>query len=129
MEDKQIVTLWAVGATILSIALFFAWTNANNKLNTASSSGDYSIEDVLYEAEHNYEITRQIVRDYNLLSSNAQDECDVVTEYFGDDAGSLCLDTIFSGPPMEKTMSDIQDKAIKGMRAQLKSVSNGSEND
>lgn len=99
MEDKQAITLWAVGATILSIVLFFAWSNADNKLNTANNSGEYSIEDVLYEAEHNYEITRQIVRDYNLLIDDEQDK---------------------------KTMDDLKNEATKGMRAQLKDGGNES---
>lgn len=125
MEDKQIAILWAFLASVAAVVLFFAWSNSDRKWDAVmGKNADYTIEDVIEESEENDKYTQRIVEEYNQLSENGQRECDIVRDYFGDEPGDLCLDTVFDGVETDYSGGDLNSDARESMRTQIEEALN-----
>ncbi len=122
-EDKQVLDrgllIWATIATVVAIYLLFGASAGHKWYAVMGENATYTITDVIEESEANDEITSIIVEQYNQLSENAQNECSIVTEYFGDEAGDHCYDTVFDGVQTEISGGDISSSARDGLKEQL----------
>jgi len=129
VEEKQILLSWALLASVATVVLFAAWSSAGRKWDAVmGENAEYTIDDVLEESEYNEEVTQRIADQYDLLSENGQQECDIVRDYFGDEPGDLCLDTIFDGVE-DVSAGDLYSDAREGMRTQIEEALNPSSSD
>lgn len=120
MKEQQAIGLWALAATVVAFVFFVMWSDANRKWNAVmGDSADYTISDVVEESEQNDRIAEKLAESYNQLSQNAQEECDIIGNYFGEEPADLCMDTIFDGLDTSISASDLSSDARDGIKSQI----------
>lgn len=130
MKEQQAIGLWAIVATVVAFVMFVMWSDANRKWDAVmGDNAEYTIEDVTQESEENDRVAERIAESYNQLSQNAQEECDIIGNYFGAEPADLCMDTIFDGLETDVSAGDLSADARDGLKSQIDYVLNPPDRD
>lgn len=120
MKEQQAIGLWAIVATVVAFVMFVMWSDANRKWDAVmGDNAEYTIEDVVQESQENDRVAERIAESYNQLSQNAQEECDIIENYFGAEPADLCMDTIFDGLETDVSTGDLSTDARDGLKSQI----------
>lgn len=120
MKEQQAIGLWAIVATVVAFVMFVMWSDANRKWDAVmGDNAEYTIEDVVQESQENDRVAEGIAESYNQLSQNAQEECDIIENYFGAEPADLCMDTIFDGLETDVSTGDLSTDARDGLKSQI----------
>lgn len=124
---------WAVIATIAAAVCAFGWSSSSAKWNAVMAGGSQTtINELIAEDTQNYQAGSKLVDEYNKLAQNAQNECDIIDNYFGSTASSDCSDEIFgSGSANSTSVNDygFSTDNADSMQTQLDNINNPPSSD